>query len=704
LTIPVAGIPISVTRTYDTLTSNTKDDFGYGWRLEFRDTNLKTSLGKDETFETFDILSKGFKQGDKVYITLPGGKREAYKFLPELDRLGGFLLDINGNGGLWHPKFVSQSGSKNTLTVDDVLLTKSESGQFVALAGLLYNPVDPYFGGGYTLTTKEGIAYEIDASTGDLKGATDTNGNKLKFSESGITSSTGVNVKFGRDSQGRIVNVTDPQGNVIKYEYDAKGDLVGVTDREKNKTQFKYNTNRPHYLDSIIDPLGRTRIKNEYDSSGRLKRIIDTSGNPVEMVYDPNHSVETIKDALGHQTHYEYDDRGNLVRVVDALGGVTYREYDNNNNLLSETNPEGEKTSYTYDSRGNNLTITDPLGNTNYFTYNKFNKLLSITDALGNTVAYDYDSRRNQTAIRVGSNVIKQSFDAQGNIVAITAADGSTTQFFYDLAGNVIKQVDALGNETNYTYDANDNLLTEVKTVTLNGSKHILENRWSYDDEGRVTSTTDPAGNITHYEHDALGKTILAIDPLNRKTEYNYDNAGRLIETIYSDGSFTQTEYDALGREIAKKDRLGHVTRFTYDALGRLTEIIQPDDTPDDLSDNPRRKTEYNQVGRVTAEIDSLGNRTEYEYDRAGRLILTRDPLGHETKIAVNQESFKTSETDALNRVTRYFFNEYGWNVKTLFADGTSERYTYRRKSSEADTSRHLTLQKLIQIEFRSYF
>jgi uncharacterized protein YgbK (DUF1537 family) len=35
LTIPVAGIPISVTRTYDTFTSSTRDDFGYGWRLEF---------------------------------------------------------------------------------------------------------------------------------------------------------------------------------------------------------------------------------------------------------------------------------------------------------------------------------------------------------------------------------------------------------------------------------------------------------------------------------------------------------------------------------------------------------------------------------------------------------------------------------------------------------------------------------------------
>jgi hypothetical protein len=31
LTIPVTGIPISVTRTYDSLTASTTDDFGYGW-------------------------------------------------------------------------------------------------------------------------------------------------------------------------------------------------------------------------------------------------------------------------------------------------------------------------------------------------------------------------------------------------------------------------------------------------------------------------------------------------------------------------------------------------------------------------------------------------------------------------------------------------------------------------------------------------
>ena len=68
LSVPVAGIPINVTRTYDSLIASTQDNFGYGWRLEFRDSNLRTSVGTDETFETFDITSKGFREGDKVYI------------------------------------------------------------------------------------------------------------------------------------------------------------------------------------------------------------------------------------------------------------------------------------------------------------------------------------------------------------------------------------------------------------------------------------------------------------------------------------------------------------------------------------------------------------------------------------------------------------------------------------------------------------
>ncbi len=40
LSIPVVGIPITIARTYDTLRADRDGDFGYGWRLEYRNTDL----------------------------------------------------------------------------------------------------------------------------------------------------------------------------------------------------------------------------------------------------------------------------------------------------------------------------------------------------------------------------------------------------------------------------------------------------------------------------------------------------------------------------------------------------------------------------------------------------------------------------------------------------------------------------------------
>jgi hypothetical protein len=69
LAIPVTGIPISLTRTYDTLTSNQSDDFGYGWRMEFRDTDLRTSLRKPTEEEALLDRYPAFDDRTKVFIT-----------------------------------------------------------------------------------------------------------------------------------------------------------------------------------------------------------------------------------------------------------------------------------------------------------------------------------------------------------------------------------------------------------------------------------------------------------------------------------------------------------------------------------------------------------------------------------------------------------------------------------------------------------
>ncbi|MGB3205510.1 MAG: putative Ig domain-containing protein, partial [Crinalium sp.] len=339
LSVPVTGIPISLTRTYDTLTANTTDDFGYGWRMEFRDTDLRTSLGRDRVYEELGVRSLAFKDGTRVYLTLPGGKREGFTFRPQPARtIDGQPLGIFSNY-MYAPEFVPDKGVTDKLTVQNAYLTKGKDGRFYGLNMSGYNPVDDSagFGGYYQLTTKEGIEYRVDALTGDLQTVTDTNGNKLTYSDAGIVSSTGKSITFERDAAGRIAAVKDPMGELVRYQYDTAGDLVGVTDRDANTTQFEYNGGRAHYLDQIIDPLGREAVKTEYDELGRLKKIFDADGNPVEMVYDPENSLQTVKDALGNPTTYEYDERGNVVTEIDAVGKVTKSAYDEDNNLLSET-------------------------------------------------------------------------------------------------------------------------------------------------------------------------------------------------------------------------------------------------------------------------------------------------------------------------------------------------------------------------------
>ncbi|NCR17826.1 MAG: hypothetical protein GPJ22_11125, partial [Microcystis aeruginosa LL13-03] len=280
LEIPVGGIPITLTRTYNTLNSNNKDDFGYGWRMEFRDADVRTSLPKDELYQELGFRGVGFKEGDAVYITLPGGKREKFTF--KLEAINSLVNAFLGRYGLYKPTFVADKGSTSTLSVQTsgVVLIKGENGQVVPFSGgsafAHYHPQD--WGNYYQLTTKEGIVYNIDATTGDINSITNRNSDKLNFTDAGITSSNGVKVTFGRDTQGRITTVTDPMGKQIKYEYDSQGDLVKVTDRENNTTQFKYNNDQPHYLDEIIDPLGRTGIKNEYDENGRLTKVFNGEG------------------------------------------------------------------------------------------------------------------------------------------------------------------------------------------------------------------------------------------------------------------------------------------------------------------------------------------------------------------------------------------------------------------------------------------
>ncbi len=709
LTVPVFGIPITVARTYDTLTATQASDFGFGWRLEFRDMNLRTSV-TPTGFEE-DGFFNPLKVGSRVYVSVPGGTREAFTFQPALAAgiRGGFL-------GIFEPQFVPDPGVKSSLTVTLADLRISDNGRvFDYTTGIPYNPASGLFGGAYLLTTKEGIAFDIDGETGQLRKLIDPNNNTLNFTDAGISGPGGIKVAFERDPQHRIAAVMDPAGQRIRYRYDAGGNLIAVTDRTGNATQFVYRSSPAHYLQDVIDPLGRTGVRSEYDAQGRLVRLIDAAGNPIQLAYDPSHLVATITDPLGNSTIEEYDARGNIVTQIDALGGITHRTFDADNNLLTETDPLGRTTTLTYDGRGGVLTRTDPLGNITRSTHQAFTfgttavaavrgraappftRIRTSTDALGNTTAFGYDFYGNY-----GSNTdpaghaTTVAYSRFGDPDSVTDAKGNVTQFDY-ADGHLLRQVDPLGNATTFTYDTNGNQLTVNTSLTAaDGTVRTLTTWTEYDAEGRVVAVTDAEGGITRTEYDAVGNSTARIDALGRRTEYRYDERDKLIETIFpdetpadsADNPRIQSDYDGAGRETARIDELGRRTEYEYDAAGRLVKTIYPDSTPADPLDNAFTQTEYDAAGQATAKIDERGNRTEFGHDAAGRQILVRDALGHDTLTSYDAVGHRVQVTDSLGHTTQLSYDERGLPVRTTYPDNTSTSSTYnalRQRVAQTD-------------------
>jgi RHS repeat-associated protein len=729
LTIPVTGIPISLTRTYDSLTAGTTDDFGYGWRMEFRDTDLRTSLKADPSYEELDYRTVGFNFGTRVYITLPGGRREGFTFQPQL--VQGAIGGLTG-GRLYYPSFVSDSGVTSTLTVpgaeykdntatnqfatgssgnpNGILMERD--GKLFNLAGRPYVPQDDGFGNRYLLTTKDGIQYEINATTGDLEKVTDTNGNTLTYSDSEIVSSTGVKVTFERDNQGRIVSVTDPMGAKVRYGYDVLGDLVSVKDRDGNETKFGYNAGRSHYLEKIVDPLGREAVKTEYDEAGRLKKVLDINGQGTTLTYDPNNSSETILDSYGKPTTYIYDIRGNVVNQIAANGGITTRTYDDDNNQLSETDADGVTTTYTYDDKRNITSITDENGNITRMAYGINNKITSLIGTTGITNTFTYDAKGNLISSKNADGLTSTyTYSNTGQLLTQTGVDGQITTYGYDSKGNPTQRTDSLGNTTIAVYDNLGRIISTSVTInptnppialspTLPDNRsrsfssainptYTLTTSRTYDVNGLITSITDAQGNTTTSEYNALGQVSSTTDAQGNITLYTYDAKGQVIKVVYPDNTptiltdnpFTETAYDIGGRITATTSATGLVTHYIYDAMGRLIEAIYPDSTPTILTDNPRVKSEYSLAGRVLANIDMFGNRTEYTYDPLGRVITTKDILGHDTNYTYNSGGQITSITDPKNRTIQLVYDSSGRQIETIDFDGSKSTTTYDQLS-----------------------
>ena len=150
---------------------------------------------------------------------------------------------------------------------------------------------------------------------------------------------------------------------------------------------------------------------------------------------------------------------------------------------------------------------------------------------------------------------------------------------------------------------------------------------------GKLTSFADRNGNTNTLTLNASGKPTLITDASGRTVTLTYDSYG-LINSM--------------------TDTLGTIATYTHIFYGRLSAVTYPDGSKYTFTDQFQGSAVY-----LTSVKDALNNVLEsHTYDTQGR-ALTSSVAGNGTELytLTYVSPTETHVTDALSRVTKYFFD-----------------------------------------------
>ncbi|MGA1870214.1 MAG: RHS repeat-associated core domain-containing protein, partial [bacterium] len=538
-----------------------------------------------------------------------------------------------------------------------------------------------------------------------------------------ITLPDSSEIKMEYDDYGHLVKVTDAENNITEYTYDDLGNITSKKDASGNIWQYEYD--KKNHLILETDPL-YYETRYEYDAVGDLRAIIDAQSNRTEYTYDSHHNIKEIQDALGEIIRYEYNADGHIIEYRDQMNNSMIYEYDNVQRRSTLTDPAGNIIKYDYedvvsfgcttcasgDAVDKPSTIIyptytkhleyDPMGrvvkevdvldeNTSHetlYTYDAVGNLIEMTDAEGNTTTYEYD-----VLVR---------------LIKVTDAEGGVTQYGYDIRDNLISVTDAEGNMTTFTYDRNGNKTGERRHL---GQEYI----YGHDSRGNLSSIIDAKDQKAVYTYDAAQRLTLieyyssSTDHTADKTViFDYDLLGNLLS--YDDGVTSATyNYDALSRKVGETVNYGDFTlsySYAYNPDGTKKSFIGPDDVTSDYSytDGQLSTIHIAQVGDITfgdhrwlspTSVDLPGGTVmNLEYDPLQR-IKTIQSQDASNDILMDYHYVRDTVGNIVSKATEYgsYIYSYDKTYQLLSADNppntmiNDETYTYDKVGNRLSES-----------------
>ncbi|MFK3774184.1 RHS repeat-associated core domain-containing protein [Pseudomonas sp. NPDC089406] len=554
--------------------------------------------------------------GRLAQITLPGGGTRAYRYnaygkvTEERDELGRITRYEYAEHLHLVSRRINPDGSELNYRYDNtrLLLTQidNERGEQYRLD---YHPNG-------LISQETGFDGKRTAYVYDL------NGQLIEKTEFG-EDDTPLKTEYQRDSAGRLLVKTLPDGNAVHYTHDRLGRLVSVDDGHW-PLAYEYDLN-----DRLVtEHQGRATLRYRYDALGQLSHARLPDGNRLDYHYLPGGDLGSI-DLNGQPlTRHQFQAGRELARQQGQL--VSQYQYDEQGRLVQHrvTQRQDKKwlltRGYGYDANGNLASIDDSRKGLREYRYDPLDRLVAVRGDIGESFQHD----------------------PAGNLLAQTA---QLDPKLVNVQGNrLLMQGDA-----HFDYDVFGNLVRERRGA---GQKLVTEYR--YDCQHRLSEVLLPNGQVAKYRYDAFGRRIEK-DVAGALTEFFWQgerligewSPGRSRSYVYEPGSFRPlVMVDGDGPENARPyyyqlDHLGTPQELTsaqggicwsarYKAYGNVARL--------DIEeiDNPLRfQGQY-----FDAETGLHYNRHRYYNPGTGR-YLTADPI----KLAGGLNSY------------RYVPNPTGW-------------------------------------------
>lgn len=182
----------------------------------------------------------------------------------------------------------------------------------------------------------------------------------------------------------------------------------------KQVEQATTDTDGSQGLSASLQSAVPNRVRNwTYNAYGQVLTETDPLNTTTIYAYygdtsftgtDPNavgHTrgdLQSVTNAKDQVTRYtKYDRHGNVLESVDANGVTTTYTYDLRQRLLSAS-VDGQSTSYAYDAAGQLLKVTAPDGSWLGYEYDAAHRWTAVTDNVGNRIEYVLDNAGNRTS------------------------------------------------------------------------------------------------------------------------------------------------------------------------------------------------------------------------------------------------------------------------------------------------------------------